>query len=56
MTRTWTNTVTGEEISITWTDTTVSRLQARALIAQEFLDHVGLGLTEWVELPLEAFK
>ncbi len=54
--RTWTNTVTGEEITLAIRDEALTRLQARASLAERFLDMVGNSIGEWVELPLEAFK
>lgn len=54
--RTWTNTVTGEEITLAIRDEALTRLQARVSLAERFLDMVGNSIGEWVELPLEAFK
>lgn len=54
--RTWTNTVTGEEFTFAIRDEAMTRLQARAALADKFLDMAGNSIGEWVELPLEAFK
>ena len=54
--RTWTNAVTGEEITLGIRDEALTRLQARAVLAEKFLDMAGNSIGEWVELPLEAFK
>ena len=54
--RTWTNTVTGEEITFVIRDEALTRLQARAHLADKFLDMAGNSIGEWVELPLEAFR
>jgi len=54
--RTWTNVITGEEFTFAIRDETMTRLQARAVLAERFLDMAGNSIGEWVELPLEAFR
>ena len=50
MTRTWIDTTDGEIIEITCTDSSLSRLQARAMLAQSFLEKVGDTLPQWREV------
>lgn len=54
--RTWTNIITGEEFTFAIRDEALTRLQARAVLADRFLDMAGNSIGEWVELPLEAFR
>lgn len=50
MTRTWIDTTDGEIIELTCTDSSLSRLQARAMLAQSFLEKVGDTLPQWREV------
>lgn len=50
MTRTWIDTVDGEIIELTCTDSSLSRLQARASLAERFLEQAGDSLPRWREV------
>lgn len=50
MTRTWMDITDGEIIELTCFDSSLSRLQARAMLAQYFLEKVGDTLPQWREV------
>ena len=50
MTRTWIDTTDGEVIELTCADSSLSRLQARAVLAERFLGYVGDTLPQWREV------
>lgn len=50
MTRTWIDITDGEVIELTCADSSLSRLQARAVLAERFLGYVGDTLPQWREV------